>query len=165
MLPRAGQECCGGPFGPSAVAEGTQQVPGLPALVDWAALVAATSTPSQAARAARWASLLQYTQQAVAVANASFFLQAAVQAPGGLDRARALALLPQATGLRDLYSNMVTLLLGALGSPGELGMLAAHEGGASVCVSGRAERDECRRGTASSLPPPPPRCEHHACVR
>ena len=135
-LPRAGQACCGGPFRPADVKPGTQEVPGLHDFEDW---LATLTGPTYTQRAERWVNAFRYAQQAVAVANASFHFAAQVEAkPQPLTRARALELLPQAYALRDLYHQMVTLLLGVLNSPGELGMLAAHEGGACrhafVCV-------------------------------
>ena len=119
--------CCGGPFGPAAVSPGTNEVAGL---ADFEAWLKTVSGAANIERATRWLNVLRYTQQTVVVTNASFYL--AQQVAGPLSKSSAQALLPQALSFRDEYHKMITYLLGALGSPGELGMLAAHEGGMAV---------------------------------
>ena len=87
-LPRAGQACCGGPMKAANVSRGTQQVPRLAEFEAWQTTV---KGKANAERAGRWVSVLQYVQQTVVVANASFALAQTLGGGGGAAPSVAVA--------------------------------------------------------------------------
>ena len=122
-LPRGGQECCGGPTSPSG-GEGPIRVLNTTA---WEAWGAAVTGVGAAERASRWVALMQYHAAVSETSLAGQALQAA--AAKVVDEATAREFgFPALAALSWAWENMMNLLLAITTTPGQLGMLAAHEG-------------------------------------
>ena len=122
-LPRGGQDCCGGPTSPDG-SEGPIRVLATDAWEAWAATVSGAAAVE---RAARWVGLLQYHATVAEASLAGQALRAAAALVVDEDSARALGF-PALAAMSWAWERMVTALLAIATTPGELGMLAAHEG-------------------------------------
>lgn len=122
-LPRGGQGCCGGPLSPTGE-EGAIQFLDTSPFEAWAATVVG---PANRERAGRWVSQLQYHAAMASVCIAGQALEAA--AARVVDEASAREFgFPALAALSWAWTGMMTSLLEFTTTPGELGMLAAHEG-------------------------------------
>jgi hypothetical protein len=123
LLPRGGQGCCGGPLGPTGE-EGPVRFLNTTGIESWLSTVTGAANVQ---RAQAWAGVYLYHS---AMAGVSVAGQALAQAAALVhDEATAREFgFPALAGLSWAYTDMLTALLGFAQSPGELGMLAAHEG-------------------------------------
>ena len=122
-LPRGGQGCCGGPLSPTG-----EEGPVVPLNTSgFDAWLPTVTGAANRERAGRWVALFDYHRQ---LANVSLTGQALVAAAAQVhDAATAREYgFPALAALTAAYSGLVTALLSFTTSPGELGMLAAHEG-------------------------------------
>ncbi len=122
-LPRGGQDCCGGPTSPTG-SEGPIRVLNTSAWEAWGSTVRGAGA---AERAARWVAFMQYHAAVAETSLAGQALQAAAAKVVDADTAREFGF-PALAALSWAWENMMNLLLAATTTPGELGMLAAHEG-------------------------------------
>lgn len=124
-LPRGGQGCCGGPFYPAgAGGEGEPAFINTTALHAWAASV---SGAANAERAARWVGLIEYHSSLAEASLAGAALQTAAAQVHDEQSAREIGF-PALAQMSWAWAAMETALLEFVTTPGELGMLAAHEG-------------------------------------
>jgi len=123
-LPRDGQTCCGGTMVAVAVPEAN--LLNTSKFDAWLDTVQGTENCE---RATSWVRMLQYHRETQVVSNAVFVLKTALSSGEIKDKASAMAKgVPLAENIRNSYTRMITLLLEHTTSPGEWGMIAAHEG-------------------------------------
>jgi hypothetical protein len=123
VLPRGGQGCCGGPLS-AAGQEGPVRFLNTTAFEAWLPTVAGAGNR---ARAAAWVGQLQYHSALAGASTAAAALATAAAAVHDEASARAVGF-PALAAMSWAYTQLLTLLLSYAQSPGELGMLAAHEG-------------------------------------
>ena len=125
LLPRGCQACCGGPVQPLGGQEGAVAVLNTSAWEAWGGAVAGAGA---SARAAQWVGLMLYH---AALSEACLAAQRLAVAAGQVvDEASAREVgFPALAALTWAWTDMMTALLGYASTPGELGMVAAHEGG------------------------------------
>lgn len=127
-FPRGGQLCCGGPVSPQG-GEGPVSVLDTSAWEAWGASVSSGSGgAAAAARAGQWVGLILYHASLAQACLAGQALEAA--AAKVVDEASAREIgFPALAAMSWAWEAMITALLAYTTTPGELGMLSAHEGG------------------------------------
>lgn len=123
ILPRGGQFCCGGPLGPTG-SEGPISFLNTTGFENWLPTVTGAANIE---RATRWVNVFLYHNSMAWVSTAAQNLAAAAALVHDEATVRQYGF-PALTALSDAYTDMMTLLLSFASSPGELGMLVAHEG-------------------------------------
>ena len=124
-LPRGGQGCCGGPMYPgSGGGEGDPRIMNLTAFEAWAAGVTGAANSE---RAARWLGLFEYHNLMAQASIAGAALQVAAAQVHDEATARAVGF-PALAAMSWAWTALITSLLAITTTPGELGMLGAHEG-------------------------------------
>ena len=123
ILPRGGQGCCGGPLSPTGE-EGPIRFLNTTGFETWLTTVTGAANYE---RALRWVSLFLYHNAMAWVSTAGQALQVAAALVTDEATAREYGF-PALTQLTSAYTDMLTLLLQFTTTPGELGMIVAHEG-------------------------------------
>ncbi len=123
-LPRGCQACCGGPVEPLGGQEGPIRTLNTTAWEVWASGVVGAGA---SARAWQWVGLMQYH---AALSNACYSAQRLAEAAAAVvdaETAREIGF-PALAAMSWAWTAMMTALLGYATSPGQLGMVGAHEG-------------------------------------
>lgn len=124
-LPRGGQGCCGGPLYPAG--GGGEGPPQFLNTTDWEGWAANVSGAANAERAWRWVGLFQYHAAMAVASDAGAALAAAAARVHDEASAREIGF-PALAAASWAWAAMETALLAITTTPGELGILAAHEG-------------------------------------
>ena len=147
-LPRDGQECCGGPMNPANVPD--SNLLDISGFESWLPSVTGAANIE---RATQWVNLFRYHRQSQIVANSSAALNTALQSTIKNNQSAAVSLgVPLAREISRTYTELVTLMLEYMTTPGTLGMLGAHEGANWPAKFGydANPNDPTSKGTAKS---------------
>jgi hypothetical protein len=124
-LPRGGQLCCGGPVSPQGQ-EGPVRVLDTTQWEAWGASVVASGA-AYAERAERWVGLILYHAALAEVCLSGQSLENAAARVVNESTARQIGF-PALAAMTWAWESMITALLAITTTPGQLGMLSAHEG-------------------------------------
>ena len=125
-LPRGGQLCCGGPVSPQGQ-EGAVRVIDTTEWELWSSIVSMEGGAANTERAERWVGLMQYHAALAEACLAGQALEAAAARVVNESTAREIGF-PALAAMTWAWEAMMTSLLEITTTPGQLGMIAAHEG-------------------------------------